>query len=502
MIHIQAEQFHEEFIKAAQNKSTSSQYLIDLLNHPYGVNINFTDNDYEGVKLIEENHKDLLEFILLKRIKVEGRIQIDNRYVDANSYYCILSNETKKDSKLALNILIKGKEYLHHILPEVKTPEFLNKLKDNYAYDIFDFEFIYTKEYKTFLIEYIQQHKLSKKITISEELLNDRDFIVNLSQYNCNLFNLVNHIYHQDIEIMRNIALKEPQSFQQMSSKMRNTISDNEKNALDLIELNSGNFDYLAKNMQSNINCIHKVLSIKPAMYENFLPSIKEDEILTIEFIKKYDIDIFFLSDKVKGNREIATIMTAKDGANLEQFNIYKQDKELIDLALKTSKKISIIPESERTWEKVEQIVFSATEEENSFNLHYLPRVMKEDRQFIFKAVEKDVFFKEDIFALVNDYGKHRNDYEVVKKCIENHNDLYGRFYSFKEDYEIIHIYIEGMKKERNGNFSLNLIPQKIKAEASMLKAPVDKYVLNKTIEKKAQNWKKDDSIKVKRTKI
>lgn len=492
---------HEQFIQAA--KSQNKQYLKDLLNHPCHVAIDFTDNDYEALKLIEQNHSDLLEICLLNRIKNEGRVQQGNSYIDANTYYCVLSSNTKQDSKLALNILIKANEYLHNISDTVKTPEFLRTLSQHYEQDIFDFEFIYTHDYKQFLLDYIKLgHKLSKKIKLSEDLLNDRDFIYQVSQYDCNLFYFVEHIYGEDLDIMKHIAMNEKQSFQMLKDKIRNTISEDENTALKILEKNPLNFEYLNKKMQQNINCIHKVLSIKPAMYEVFLGKIKNDIKLTIDLIQTYDIDINFLSEKVKDNREIAIIMTSKNGNNLEQFPLYSQDRELIDLALQTSKKVSLIPQHDRTWEKIENIILSAKKEENSFNLHYLPRVMKEDQSLIFKILEKDVFFKEDIFTLVNDYGNHRQNYDIVKKCIQRHPDLYGRFYAFKEDHEIIHLYIENMKKERNGKFSLNLIPQKIQAEASILKAPVDKYVLNKTMEKKSQNWKKDDSVKSKRFKI
>lgn len=500
MSHITIENIQEEFLKACHG---SKQSIKNILNHPLASIINYTENDYEIIKVIEEKHPDLLELILLQRVKLEGRIQKDNRYIDANTYYCLLSEENQKNPKLALSMLINGNEYLDIIPDTVKTPTFLQKLSKQYKKDIFDFEFIYEKEYEKFLVTYIQSgHSLSKKIKFSEDLLKNRNFIAKIAKYPCNIFPLVEHIYNKDIEIMTSIAINSSEAYQHMSSQLRNQISQTEEIAIQLIKNDPFNFQYLNHNMQINKNCIEKALSLKPAVYETFLPEIKNNEALTLELVSKYNIDVLFISDLVKGNKQIAHIMTKRNGSYLEKFPMYKEDPILVDLALETSKKLSLIPEKQRTIDKIRQVVLLANKEENSFNLHYLSKELKEDREFVLELIQKDLFFQEDIFALVNDYGHHREDYEIVKECIKKHNELYGRFFNFKEDYEIIHIYIDGMKSKLKGAFSLQLIPQKIKAEASMHKAPVDKYVFNKVLEKRSENWVKEDSIKTKKMKI
>lgn len=494
---------NEKFLEAATQGDT--EVIKYLLEHEYGYAIHLDDNDFEPLKLIEKKAKKILEYVLLKRVKEEGRIQNGNYYIDANTYYCKLSPENQKNEKLALSILIHGNEYLNIIHEELKTPNFLNKLaKSTYKRNIFDFDFSYTKGYKNFLINYIANgNSLSKKVILDQQLLEDRNFIYKISEYKCNLFSFIEHIYYDDMEIMKNIALNEDNTFSYMRSSVRNKLSKDQKTALALINMNPNYYTYLNKDIQLNDIIINQVLALKPAIYEVFQMELKNDVLKTIEYVKNYNIDVKFLSDTVKVNKEIATIMTQRDGNNLEYFPLYKEDKQLIDLALQTSKRLSLLPKQYRTDEKIKEIVLQASLEENSFNLHYLPKTVKENNIFVLELIKKDKLFKEDIFALVNDYGHHKNDYEIVKECIKKHNDLYGRFFNFKEDYEIIHIYIESMKKQMNGIYAPNLIPAKIKAEASMNNAPLDKYVLNKTIEKKSQDWNiKHPDIKSKKIKI
>jgi hypothetical protein len=498
---ITIENIQEEFLKACHGNN--KQTVKNIMNHNLASMINFTENDYEIIKIIEEKHPELLEFLLLKRKKLEGRIQKENRYIDANTYFYVLSEKSKKDSKLALSMLINGNEYLDIIPDELKTPDFLQKLSNNYEKDILDFEFTYEEKYERFLLDYIQKgHKFSKKIKLSENLLNNREFIAKIAKYPCNLFSFVEHLYSKDIEIMTSIALNSSEAFQNMSSKLRKQISQEEYIAIKLIEKNPYNFQYLNKCMQMNKNCIEKALSLKPGVYENFLPEIKNNESLTLELISKYNIDISFISDVVKTNKQIAYTMIQKNGDYLEEFPDFKNDSILIELALETSKKLSLIPKDKINIDKVKKIVSLASKEENSFNLHYLPKELKEDREFILEIIAKDLFFKEDLFKLINDYGNHKEDYEVIKECIKKHNDLYGRFLNFREDYEMIHFYIEGMKKQLKGTFNVQLIPQKIKAEASMFKISVDKYVFNKVLEKRSEMWNKDNSLKTKKLKI
>lgn len=499
---ITIDNIQEEFLKACHIGNIG--FITYLLNHNFQYMINLTENDYEAIKLIELNSPELLDFVLTKRVKQEGRIQKGNYYVDANTYYCILSKETQQNSQLALNILVNGNEYLDLIPNELKTPDFLEKLAhSNYKQNIFDFDFIYDKKYEQFLITYISQgHTFSKKNKLSEDLIQDKDFILKISKYKCNLFPLVSHIYQNDKDIMTNIALNEENSFSHMSSNIRKEISNNKDIALKLLDLDPYNYEFITKEMQKDRDCIEKVLTKKPAIYEIFITELKNDKSLTYNLLRNYEIDVKFLSDLVKDDRNIAKLMTEKNGSNLEYFPLFKEDKELVEIALKTSKRLSLIPKNQRSDKIIEETVLQANIEENSFNLHYLTKEVKENRDFILQIIKNDKMFKEDLFALVNDYGNHKEDYEVVKSCVEKHPDLYGRFYFWKEDYEIIHIFISEMKKQTNGVFSSNVIPAKVKAEASMVKISIDKYVFNKTLEKRSQNWEKKETTQVKKTKI
>lgn len=101
-------------------KRIIDSHLIDF--------INLSENNYEALKLIEKINQDLLETILLKKVKKEGRIQNGNYYIDANTYYFVLSKETKSNTKLALSMLINGNEHLNLVPDKIKTPAFLEKL--------------------------------------------------------------------------------------------------------------------------------------------------------------------------------------------------------------------------------------------------------------------------------------------------------------------------------------------------------------------------------------
>lgn len=500
---ITIENIHEEFFKACQHSDLIT--MENLLNHFEQSAIKISNNDFELLKLIESKNKKFLEYVLLKRVNNEGRIQKENYYIDATTYYCILSSKNQRDENLALSMLINANEYLDIIPKEMKTPKFLKKLATLfYQRNIFDFDFNYTKPYAQFLINYVAKGNVfSNKIKLSEDLLYDRNFILKISKYQCNLFSLVSHIYGNDIEIMTNIAINENKVFKYMSFKVKNKISENENIALKLINNDVHNYLHLNKKMQINENCIEKVLTIKPNIYESFLPELKNDCFKNKNYLTRFNIDVKFLSETLKVDKTIAKIMIEKNGNSLDYFPLFKEDSELLIIALKTSKRLSLIPENKRTDEKVKEIILQANLEENSYNINYIPKSVKEDREFILQLVKQEKLFKEDLFPLVNDYGNHRKDYEIVKECIQKYNDLYSRFSHFKEDYEMIHIYIEGMKKQTKGIYSLSIIPQKIKAEASMRKIGVDKYVFNKTLEKKSLEWGKSlQNSKTKKLKI
>lgn len=343
---------------------------------------------------------------------------------------------------------------------------------------------------------------LSKKIKINEELLNDQNFISKVTQYNCNIFPLIKEIYGNNLKIMTNVAIREKGVFKQLNSVMRKKITKNKEIALKIIEADIDNYIYLNKEMQVEEDIVIKVLTNKPAIYENFIDELKNDEMKTLNYIKRFDIDVKFLADSVKGNKEIAFIMIEKNGKNFEEFPLFKDNKSLVELALKTSKRLSLIPKELMNEELIKSVVIEANKEENSFNLTSMPLYIKEDRDLVLSLIKNDKLFKDDAFTLVNDYGNHKNDYEIVKECIFKHNNLYGRFKEFKEDYEILHIFIEGMKKATKGVYTLSLIPNRIKAEASMHKAPVDKYVFHKTMEKKSLNWNNDSNVKEKKLKL
>jgi len=128
---ITIDNIQEQALKACE--SANKELITYLFNHSLQVYINVTENDYEIIKLIEKNTPDLLEFVLLKRVKPEGRIQQGNYYIDANTYYAILSSKSQNNKKLALSMLINGHEYLDVIASELKTPKFLQRIaQDNY----------------------------------------------------------------------------------------------------------------------------------------------------------------------------------------------------------------------------------------------------------------------------------------------------------------------------------------------------------------------------------
>lgn len=466
--------------------------------------INLNESNYESLNLIEKINLDLLEKFLLKKVKEECRIQNGNHYIDATTYYFLLSEETKSNIKLALSVLINGNEHLNLVPDKIKTPDFLEKLyKLNYKQNIFDYGFEYSEKYENFLISYISKgNMLSKEVKLNEDLLNDQNFISKATQYNCNIFPLIKEIYGNNLEIMTNVSTKEKGVFKQLNSAIRRKITKNKEIALKIIDIDVGNYLYLSKAMQLEEDIIIKVLSTKPKVYENFSDELKNDEIKTLNYIKNFDIDIKFLTDSVKRNKEIAFIMTEKNGNNFKYFPLFKNDKELVELALKTSKKLSLIPEELMNEELIKNVVTEANKEENSLNLIYMPLYIKEDRDFVLYLIKNDKLFKDDVFVLVNDNGKHKNDYEIVKESILKYNNLYGCFKEFKEDYEIIHIFIEGMKKATKGVYAFTSIPNKIRAEASMYKSPVDKYVFNKTMEKKSLNWSNDSKVKEKKLKL
>lgn len=499
MSEITIKNIQEEFIKACQS---TEQSIRNLLDNPLSDYINYKENDYEIIRLIEQHHPKLLNIVLLRDIEEDGRIQQDNTYIDANTYFCILNEETKKNEDLAFNVLTKGQEYLNLIPDSVKTPSFLESICKEYKKDIFSFDFTYTKEYEKFLLQYVKYgHVFTNNIKFEEELLNDRHFIATISTYPCNIFPLIKNIYQEDKEIMTNIAINSKKAFQEMTPKMRKSISKTKSIAIQIIEKNPLNYQYLHKSMRVDNDCIEKVLSMNPAIYESFLAEIKNNEELTIKLVDKYPINVLYLSDQMKKNKQVAWIMTKKNGKNLAHFPLYEEDPSLVDLALKTFKMIASIPEKQRNVERVKEIVFQANKDENTSNLYYLSQEIKDDREFILEAIKKDIFYGEDIFKLVNDNKQHKEDYELVKECIKKHSILYGRFSNFKEDYEIIHIYIEWMKKQLKGIFDLTRVPDKIKSQASMKKIPVDKYIFGKVMEKQSEEWKSNNETKINKVK-
>ena len=188
----------------------------------------------------------------------------------------------------------------------------------------------------------------------------------------------------------------------------------------------------------------------------------------------------------------------------MPEFINFKEDKELILLALNTSKLLSYLTVNLKTDEMIYKIIQEANIEDNSSNVHYIPKNIREDKKFVDLILDKELFFKEDIFRVINDYGNHKNDLEIIKKSVEKYPDFYARFFSTKENLEIINIYIESSIKQ-SGVFNTGVIPQKIKALASMAKMPIEKYISVKVLEDKMEIWDKEkniNQIKVKKTKI
>lgn len=488
------------FLKACEFEADEDVMYL-LTKHPLRYLLNPTSDDYAIIKSIEKNKFNLLKDFLKLYSKEELRIQKGHILIDATTYYDCLSNKSKKNKEILKTVLIECNEYLDLVPNNLKTVKFLNELvKLNYKRNILDFDFYFTEEYKDFLISYIKKGNYLnyKRVRLDEKLLDDRDFILNLAQYDCNIYHYISYKYNDDLEIMRLLSINDVDVFKKIKKEMKDKISMNKEYALKIISKNIFNYLELKKEMQLDRDCIDYVLSNKPGLYEAFHPKIKNDMSITLEIVKKYEIDVKFLSDVAKENKEIAKIMVKKSGINLREFPKLKGDKELLELALESCNFIDFI-EDKTDLEKIKNVLKKATKEENSFNLHYIPKEIKEDKEFLLETIKRKLFFRDDLFSLVNDNKALREDYEMVKETIKSYPDLYGRFFSFKEDYEIINIYIENSKKILNGAFQTNLIPSKIKAEASMEKVSVDKYVANKVLTKKMEEWdvKKDKKVKI-----
>ena len=501
---ISEDEIENYFKEACQNGLIDDcEYLYK--KHKYNYKINLNADGCKYLKIIEKNHKNLIKDFLDLNSHFEKRIFLGNVYIDGTTDFYFLEKENKT-KELSLYVLLKKEESLEVIPEELKTPDFLLKLsREKYIHNILKYDFIYDQKYKSFLLEYIENgNQLSRKVTLTNELLDDRDFVLRISNKKSKIFRFIQEKYKNDLDVMTNIALNDEDSFEYIQSKFRDIISKNKETALELIKLNVLNYNFINYKMKFDDDCINYILQVNPSMYESIPKKVKDDDEKTLNYIKKYNIDVQFLSDKAKLNREIAYFYVNKKGNNLKEFINFKEDKELILLALNTSKLLSYLTVNLKTDEMIYKIIQEANIEDNSSNLHYIPKNIREDKKFVDLILDKELFFKEDIFRVINDYGNHKNDLEIIKKSVEKYPDFYARFFSTKENLEIINIYIESSIKQ-SGVFNTGVIPQKIKALASMAKMPIEKYISVKVLEDKMEIWDKEkniNQIKVKKTKI
>lgn len=333
------------FLNACKNE-TEEDVMYLLTKHPLRYLLNATSNDYEILKNIEKYKFDLLKSYLKMFSNEEMRIPKGNILIDVTTYYDCLTEKSKKNKELAKFVLIECNEYLDLIPESLKTVNFLNDLlKSGYKRNILDFDFNFTEKYKNFILKCVHMGNYLnyKRVRIEENLLNDREFILKLAGYDCNIYPYISHKYSDDLEVIKKISLSDSEVFQKLKREMKDKISDNKEDALNLIKLDVFNYLDLKRERQLDKDCIDYVLKNKPGLYERFSPVIKNDMKMTLEIVKKYDIDVKALSDFAKENKEIAKVMVEKSGINLREFPKFKSDIELVNIALETCNFIDFI---------------------------------------------------------------------------------------------------------------------------------------------------------------
>jgi hypothetical protein len=353
----------------------------------------------------------------LKRVTKENRKNIfdtkkSSMSFTVNTELHLIPEELQDDYDINLQAAIIGKEYLWNLSKELRHNKdfILDLIKNNYSRDIYAYIDSELKKDVDIFKECLKR-KDDFKWGISYVLSGNRDLMVEAMKIH-DIYPQIKEHYQLDKEIVGIHLENNPGDFTTLKKSMKNYFSHPKRKdfLINLLKKSKSNLQLiyceLSDTLKENLEVIDVLLTSSPYNF-SYLPStLREDKAFTIYAIDKYDVTD--VHNNLKEDREIVEKIIEKHGNKIYDFKRFKNDVDIVRLAINSYPKIDIIPND------------------------LLP-----NRDLILALLNKDA---SNASKLLERFTVYSDDYEVMKICVEHDGSLLKYSTELKNNKELSEI--------------------------------------------------------------
>lgn len=353
----------------------------------------------------------------LKRVTKENRKNIfdtkkSSMSFTVNTELHLIPEELQDDYDINLQAAIIGKEYLWNLSKELRHNKdfILDLIKNNYSRDIYAYIDSELKKDVDIFKECLKR-KDDFKWGISYVLSGNRDLMVEAMKIH-DIYPQIKEHYQLDKEIVGIHLENNPGDFTTLKKSMKNYFSHPKRKdfLINLLKKSKSNLQLiyceLSDTLKENLEVIDVLLTSSPYNF-SYLPStLREDKAFTIYAIDKYDVTD--VHNNLKEDREIVEKIIEKHGNKIYDFKSFKNDLEIVKLAINTYPKIDIIPND-----------------------------LLVNKELILTLLKKDANNAE---KLLERFPVYSEDYDVMKICVEHDGNLLKYSTELKNNKELSEI--------------------------------------------------------------
>lgn len=329
-----------------------------------------------------------------------------------NTELHLVPEELQDDYDINLQAAIIGKEFAWNLSKELRKEKtfILDLIKNNYSRDIYAYIDSELKKDVDIFKECLKR-KDDFKRGISYVLSGNRDLMIEAMKIH-DIYPHIKEHYQLDKEIVGLHLENEPGAFPTLKKSMKNYFSHPKRKdfLINLLKKSKSNLQLvycdLPDTLKENLVLIDVLLTSSPYNF-NYLPStLREDKAFTTYAIDKYDVTD--IHNKFKEDREIVEKIIEKHGNKIYDFKRFKNDVDIVRLAINSYPKIDIIPND------------------------LLP-----NRDLILALLNKDA---SNASKLLERFTVYSDDYEVMKICVEHDGSLLKYSTELKNNKELSEI--------------------------------------------------------------
>lgn len=341
--------------------------------------------------------KDLKEhWMNITSIKNKKNVFANKSHFTVNTEFYLAPPSIQTDEDVCLNALLVGEEFLWNIPYHMKNDKnfIMTLLNNNYHKEVWNYLPFSMYEDKEIFKQCILRGDSFGSSNLHENLLKDKEMIIEAFKVK-NIFDNIKIEYKNDKEINELYLSKYNANYyasEAFPKRLYNYFSKNKNFIFQLMDNEIPGYyggpviyQALPDKLKEDLDIIHYILTKNASHIQHIPESLRNDKDFMIYAMQKYKCNLQFSPHLIE-DYDLAILNVTNNGANISQTPLYKNDVDLLTIALKTYPVLSLF------------------NEENLKNKSLVSYALELDPNNCSKLLKKTSYYDDD--------------FDIIKQCI------------------------------------------------------------------------------------